>query len=34
MDKNLSSLITIFGGTGDLSYRKLLPSIFNLYKKG
>ncbi|HDN3455010.1 TPA: glucose-6-phosphate dehydrogenase [Staphylococcus aureus] len=34
MDKNLSSLIIIFGGTGDLSYRKLIPSIFSLYKKG
>lgn len=34
MDKNLSALITIFGGTGDLSYRKLIPSVFNLYQKG
>ena len=33
MDKNISSLITIFGGTGDLSYRKLYPAIFNLYKR-
>ncbi len=24
----------IFGGTGDLSYRKLLPALFNLYKRG
>ena len=23
--------ITIFGGTGDLSYRKLLPALYNLY---
>ena len=22
---------TIFGGTGDLAYRKLLPAFYNLY---
>lgn len=26
--------IVIFGGTGDLTYRKLLPSLYNLYAKG
>ncbi len=25
---------TIFGGTGDLSYRKLLPALFNLFVRG
>lgn len=26
--------ITIFGGTGDLSYRKLLPALYNLFIRG
>ena len=26
--------ITIFGASGDLTFRKLIPSIFALYKKG
>ncbi|AAO36382.1 glucose-6-phosphate dehydrogenase [Clostridium tetani] len=26
--------ITIFGGTGDLAYRKLFPSLYNLYMLG
>lgn len=34
MEKNVSALITIFGATGDLSYRKLFPSIYNLFQKG
>lgn len=29
-----TSLFIFFGGTGDLAYRKLYPSMFNLYKKG
>ena len=33
MDINisLSSIIVIFGGTGDLNHRKIIPSIYNLY---
>ena len=34
MKQNISALITIFGATGDLSYRKLFPSIYNLFQKG
>ncbi len=26
--------ITIFGGTGDLSYRKLFPAMYNMYCRG
>lgn len=26
--------ITIFGATGDLSYRKLLPALYNLFSRG
>ena len=26
--------IVIFGATGDLTHRKLIPSLFNLYRKG
>ena len=26
--------ITIFGGTGDLTYRKLMPALYNLFKRG
>lgn len=29
-----STTIVIFGATGDLTWRKLVPSLFNLYKKG
>lgn len=29
-----TALFLFFGGTGDLAYRKLYPSLFNLYKKG
>ena len=25
--------LTIFGGTGDLTYRKLLPAMYNLFIK-
>ncbi len=31
MSGKTKETITIFGGTGDLSYRKLLPALFNLY---
>ncbi|WP_438830265.1 glucose-6-phosphate dehydrogenase [Staphylococcus cohnii] len=34
LKQNISALITIFGATGDLSYRKLFPSIYNLFQKG
>lgn len=34
MNSENSALITIFGATGDLAYRKLYPSLFRLYKKG
>jgi glucose-6-phosphate 1-dehydrogenase len=29
-----SSIMVIFGGSGDLTKRKLMPSLFNLFKKG
>jgi glucose-6-phosphate 1-dehydrogenase len=25
------TIIVIFGGTGDLTWRKLIPAIYNLY---
>ena len=31
--KHIPCLITIFGATGDLSHRKLFPSIFHLYQQ-
>ena len=31
---NTYCTIVLFGATGDLAYRKLYPSIYNLYKKG
>lgn len=34
MNSENRALITIFGATGDLAYRKLYPSLFRLYKKG
>ncbi|HVB02548.1 MAG TPA: glucose-6-phosphate dehydrogenase [Chitinophagaceae bacterium] len=37
MDKDkqaVSSLIFIFGGSGDLNYRKLTPALFNLFLDG
>ncbi|MFT3979980.1 MAG: glucose-6-phosphate dehydrogenase [Ferruginibacter sp.] len=32
--KNTPTIITIFGGTGDLSRRKLIPALYNLYLGG
>lgn len=32
-NKHIPCLITIFGATGDLSHRKLFPSIFHLYQQ-
>lgn len=32
--KNFPTVLIIFGATGDLMERKLLPSIFHLYQKG
>lgn len=29
-----SNTIVIFGASGDLSHRKLIPALFNLYRKG
>jgi len=26
--------ITIFGSTGDLTYRKLMPALYNLFSRG
>jgi glucose-6-phosphate 1-dehydrogenase len=34
MNNNLPVSIVIFGASGDLTQRKLVPSIFNLYRKG
>lgn len=33
-NNNVPTLITLFGGTGDLSQKKLLPAFFNLYRGG
>lgn len=33
-DHNVPTLVTLFGGTGDLSQKKLLPAFFNLYRGG
>jgi glucose-6-phosphate 1-dehydrogenase len=30
----LTTSIVIFGATGDLTHRKLIPSLYNLYRKG
>lgn len=30
IDKELSAIMVIFGGTGDLTHRKLLPALYNL----
>lgn len=32
MSKNQKTLAIIFGGTGDLAYRKLYPALYKLYK--
>ncbi|HWT26873.1 MAG TPA: glucose-6-phosphate dehydrogenase [Mobilitalea sp.] len=29
-DDNLSAILVIFGGTGDLTHRKLMPALYNL----
>ena len=34
MDNGLPTSIIIFGASGDLTKRKLMPSLFNLYRKG
>ena len=34
MNNNLPVSIVIFGASGDLTQRKLMPSLFNLYRKG
>ncbi|EKU49826.1 glucose-6-phosphate dehydrogenase [Staphylococcus massiliensis] len=33
IDKQIPCLITIFGATGDLSHRKLFPSLFHLFQQ-
>jgi glucose-6-phosphate 1-dehydrogenase len=33
MNNNLPVSIVIFGASGDLTQRKLVPSLFNLYRK-
>ena len=32
--RNMTSLIMIFGATGDLAIRKLFPSLYRLFQKG
>ena len=32
-NKDITWLISIFGATGDLSHRKLFPSLFHLYQQ-
>jgi len=32
--EEITTLLTFFGGTGDLAKRKLYTSVYNLYKKG
>ena len=34
MDNSLPTSIVIFGASGDLTQRKLVPSLFNLFRKG
>lgn len=34
MAKAIKALFIIFGGTGDLAYRKLYPALYRLYTKG
>ena len=34
MPAEITTLLTFFGGTGDLAKRKLYPSTYNLFKKG
>ncbi|MEQ9302589.1 MAG: hypothetical protein RJQ14_01635, partial [Marinoscillum sp.] len=33
MIKNDNQILVIFGASGDLTARKLIPAIYNLYKK-
>ncbi|MBH1942365.1 glucose-6-phosphate dehydrogenase [Mobilitalea sibirica] len=33
-DGNLSAILVIFGGTGDLTHRKLMPALYNLVLDG
>ena len=30
-NKNQPTIVFIFGGSGDLTYRKLMPALYNLY---
>ena len=32
LEENLSAILVIFGGTGDLTHRKLMPAIYNLIR--
>ena len=32
INDNLSSIFVIFGGTGDLTHRKLIPALYNLVR--
>lgn len=34
MDNNFPTTILIFGASGDLTHRKLIPALYNLYQKG
>lgn len=34
MNMDLSAIMVIFGGTGDLNYRKLMPALYNLVHDG
>jgi glucose-6-phosphate 1-dehydrogenase len=34
MNNDLATSIVIFGASGDLTQRKLMPSLFNLFRKG
>ena len=33
-DKDLSAVLVIFGGTGDLTHRKLMPALYNMLLDG
>ena len=33
-DKDLSAILVIFGGTGDLTHRKLMPALYNMLLDG
>ncbi|MEQ8532833.1 MAG: glucose-6-phosphate dehydrogenase, partial [Imperialibacter sp.] len=34
MKKTDNQILTIFGASGDLTERKLIPAVFNLFKRG